>query len=318
MRLFSRPSTQAFEGVGIAFDAIRANKVRAALTIMGVALGVFVVVAMSSVVRGINESFRRDLEAAGPTSFFVYRRPIGGFSACDGRRDLPRAPQSRRSRSTRCAASSGCRRSAPSRRTSAMARQFKYKDQVARAPAWRSTRRTGPTSTAATSIPAAASRTRRTQTARSVVLVNDKLAEQLFGDSDPLDKDDQDRRRRVHGDRPLSLHGEPDGHADVGRRRRFAEGDRAARDRPPPPEPLDARQQSDREAARRRRGRGSGRRRDRRTARRIAGCARAQPNNFDDRHAGPAAGRSTTSCSARSSSSASRCRRSGCSSAASA
>ena len=72
--------TQAFEGVGIALDSIRSNKIRAALTIMGVALGVFVVVAMSSVVRGINESFRRDLEASGPTSFFIYRRPIGGFS----------------------------------------------------------------------------------------------------------------------------------------------------------------------------------------------------------------------------------------------
>ena len=75
--------TQALEGVGIAFDSLRANKVRAALTIMGVALGVFVVVAMSSVVKGINESFRRDLEASGPTSFFVYRRPINGFQSCD-------------------------------------------------------------------------------------------------------------------------------------------------------------------------------------------------------------------------------------------
>src|SRR5687767_15836548 len=73
-------ATQAFEGVGIAFDSIRSNKVRAALTILGVALGVFVVVAMSSVVKGINESFRRDLEASAPTSFFVYRRPIGGFT----------------------------------------------------------------------------------------------------------------------------------------------------------------------------------------------------------------------------------------------
>src|SRR3982751_5285083 len=72
------------EGVGIAIDAIRANRVRAGLTIMGVAVGVFVVVAMSSVVRGINESFNRDLEAAGPTSFFIYRRPISGFNACDG------------------------------------------------------------------------------------------------------------------------------------------------------------------------------------------------------------------------------------------
>src|SRR3954468_20302950 len=77
----------ALEGVGMALDAIRANKTRAALTIVGVAIGVFVVVAMSSVVRGVNESFRRDLEAAGPTSFFIYRRPIGGFNACDGSED---------------------------------------------------------------------------------------------------------------------------------------------------------------------------------------------------------------------------------------
>src|SRR5215203_6560643 len=73
-------ASHAFEGVGIALDSLRSNKVRAALTIMGVALGVFVVVAMSSVVKGINESFRRDLEASGPTSFFIYRRPIGGFT----------------------------------------------------------------------------------------------------------------------------------------------------------------------------------------------------------------------------------------------
>jgi putative ABC transport system permease protein len=45
----------------MAVDSIRSNKVRAALTIMGVAIGVFVVVAMSSVVRGISESFARDL-----------------------------------------------------------------------------------------------------------------------------------------------------------------------------------------------------------------------------------------------------------------
>ncbi|MCA0374645.1 MAG: ABC transporter permease [Gemmatimonadetes bacterium] len=72
------------EGVKIALDALRANRVRAGLTIMGVAVGVFVVVALSSVVQGVNESFARDVEAAGPTSFFVYRRPIGGFQVCDG------------------------------------------------------------------------------------------------------------------------------------------------------------------------------------------------------------------------------------------
>jgi putative ABC transport system permease protein len=72
------------EGVKIALAALRANRVRAVLTIMGVAVGVFVVVALSAVVQGVNESFTRDIEAAGPTSFFVYRRPMGGFQVCDG------------------------------------------------------------------------------------------------------------------------------------------------------------------------------------------------------------------------------------------
>src|SRR4051812_50167871 len=88
---FLNPFSQLFEGVSIAIEALRSNKARAGLTIMGVALGVFVVVAMSSVVKGINESFRRDLEASGPTSFFIYRRPIGGVSGpAQGARNNPR------------------------------------------------------------------------------------------------------------------------------------------------------------------------------------------------------------------------------------
>lgn len=72
-----------FEGVGMALDAIRINKVRAALTIAGVAIGVFVVVAMGAVVNGIRESFQQDLQAIGATTFIVQRRG-SGINACDG------------------------------------------------------------------------------------------------------------------------------------------------------------------------------------------------------------------------------------------
>ena len=48
------------EGVGIALDSVRANKVRAALTILGVAIGVTVVIAMGSAITGINRSITGD------------------------------------------------------------------------------------------------------------------------------------------------------------------------------------------------------------------------------------------------------------------
>ena len=71
------------EGVTIALDSIRANKVRAGLTILGIAVGVFVVVVISAAIHGINESVAKDFESTGPTTFFVSRFPIS-FERCDG------------------------------------------------------------------------------------------------------------------------------------------------------------------------------------------------------------------------------------------
>ncbi|HEY2807034.1 MAG TPA: ABC transporter permease [Gemmatimonadales bacterium] len=61
------------EGVGIALDSLRANKTRAALTILGIAIGVMVVMAMSATVKGINKSLDDILAQTGPTTFFVFR-----------------------------------------------------------------------------------------------------------------------------------------------------------------------------------------------------------------------------------------------------
>ncbi len=71
------------EGVLIALSSLRANRVRAALTIMGVAIGVFVVVLIAAAVHGINMSVAKEFESAGPTTFFVSRYPIS-FENCDG------------------------------------------------------------------------------------------------------------------------------------------------------------------------------------------------------------------------------------------
>jgi putative ABC transport system permease protein len=74
---------QLAEGVLIAFDAIRTNKVRAGLTILGIAVGVLVVTVMTAAVHGINAGVSRSLAAAGPTTFFISRWPAE-FQACDG------------------------------------------------------------------------------------------------------------------------------------------------------------------------------------------------------------------------------------------
>lgn len=74
------------EGVVIALDAIRANKVRAGLTILGIAVGVFVVTAMSAAVHGINAGVSKSLAAAGPTTFYITRWPPE-ISSCNGSAD---------------------------------------------------------------------------------------------------------------------------------------------------------------------------------------------------------------------------------------
>ena len=76
--------TRMLEGSAIALDSIRANKVRAALTILGVAIGVTVVIAMASAITGINRSITGILESAGPKTFFVYRYFSGGLEVSDG------------------------------------------------------------------------------------------------------------------------------------------------------------------------------------------------------------------------------------------
>jgi putative ABC transport system permease protein len=80
--------SRMLEGSAIALDSIRANRVRAALTILGVAIGVTVVIAMASAITGINRSITAILESAGPKTFFVHRYFSGGLEVSDGSDEL--------------------------------------------------------------------------------------------------------------------------------------------------------------------------------------------------------------------------------------
>jgi len=187
MNFFTRIA-QALEGVGIAIEAIRSNKVRAGLTIMGVAVGVFVVVALSSVVRGVNESFARDVAAAGPTSFFLYRRNIGGFQACDGTDET--CPERRNPPITIDEANAIERLPTIYAVTSHVANgaSFRYRDRQLNAgveaytPNWTSV-------DGGDIYPGRSFTYAENATGARVVIVNEKMAETLFGQSDPMDKE---------------------------------------------------------------------------------------------------------------------------------
>ena len=65
--------THLGEGVAIALDAIRANKLRSLLTILGVVIGVTTVMAVASLVQGIRRQIFNAIEVAGPTTFYIIR-----------------------------------------------------------------------------------------------------------------------------------------------------------------------------------------------------------------------------------------------------
>lgn len=67
----------ALEGVRIALGALRANKSRTFLTVLGVVIGVATVMAMTSLIKGINDDVRESLENAGPTTFYIVRQRFG-------------------------------------------------------------------------------------------------------------------------------------------------------------------------------------------------------------------------------------------------
>jgi putative ABC transport system permease protein len=64
---------QVRENIGIAFDALRSSKLRSALTILGVVIGVSTVMSMAAIVRGIQRQIVHTIEIAGPTTFYVMK-----------------------------------------------------------------------------------------------------------------------------------------------------------------------------------------------------------------------------------------------------
>lgn len=76
----------------MALDTLRANKMRSALTVLGVVIGVTSIVGMTSLIRGFDSSLRDSINSLGPRTIFVQRFGAISFSSGASFADMIRRP----------------------------------------------------------------------------------------------------------------------------------------------------------------------------------------------------------------------------------
>lgn len=67
--------TEVGEGLRIAWGAIRANKMRAMLTTLGIVIGIVTVTLMGTAIHGLNAAFLKSVSAVGTDVFFIQKWP---------------------------------------------------------------------------------------------------------------------------------------------------------------------------------------------------------------------------------------------------
>jgi putative ABC transport system permease protein len=82
MALITRQLALIRETAEMALGTLRSNKLRSALTVLGVVIGVTSIVGMTSLIRGFDTSLRDSINALGPKTIFVQR--FGGLSLAAG------------------------------------------------------------------------------------------------------------------------------------------------------------------------------------------------------------------------------------------
>ena len=80
------------EIVTMSIDTLRASKMRSALTVLGVVIGITSIVGMTSLIRGFDESLRDSIRELGPNTIFVQKMGALSFASGKSFLDLIRRP----------------------------------------------------------------------------------------------------------------------------------------------------------------------------------------------------------------------------------
>src|SRR5215216_1207834 len=66
-----------YENLMLALGTLRANKLRSALTVVGVVIGVVTVMLIASIISGIDTAVKKEVESFGTRSIFLYKFDLG-------------------------------------------------------------------------------------------------------------------------------------------------------------------------------------------------------------------------------------------------
>jgi len=80
------------EVIVMAFDTVRSNKMRSALTVLGVVIGITSIVGMTAMIRGFDQSLRDMIRAIGPNTIFIQRFGITSFAGGAEFKELIKRP----------------------------------------------------------------------------------------------------------------------------------------------------------------------------------------------------------------------------------
>jgi putative ABC transport system permease protein len=80
------------EIVAMAFDTLRASKMRSALTVLGIVIGITSIVGMTSLIRGFDNSLRESISQLGPNTIIVQKWGALSFAAGRSFLEVARRP----------------------------------------------------------------------------------------------------------------------------------------------------------------------------------------------------------------------------------